>query len=132
MRAELSFTRDRTKQLSPTSSTFSSELSGVLDKLTLRRRLGLSRILEVDVEDGCSKFAGRSANLGERIVKPALAALSLLDGLGESLMVDLILTCFCWLIRGEVCLLTKRFYGRCYDTIIMENCSSKIDRDELE
>lgn len=101
MRAELSFTRDRTKQLSPTSSTFSSELSGVLDKLTLRRRLGLSRILEVDVEDGCRKFAGRSANLGERIVKPALTALSLLVGLGESLMVDLILTCFCWL-RGEV------------------------------
>jgi hypothetical protein len=88
MRAQLSSNRwDRKKNLSPTSSTFSSDLSGVLVKLTLRRRVGFSRIL--DVADGCRKFAGRSANLGERIVKPALAALTLLDGLGESLMVDL-------------------------------------------
>jgi hypothetical protein len=88
MRAQLSSNRwDRKKNLSPTSSTFSSDLSGVLVKLTLRRRVGFSRILEV--ADGCRKFAGRSANLGERIVKPALAALTLLDGLGESLMVDL-------------------------------------------
>jgi hypothetical protein len=88
MRAQLSSNRwDRKKNLSPTSSTFSSDLSGVLVKLTLRRRVGFSRILEV--ADGCRKFAGRSANLGERIVKPALAVLTLLDGLGESLMVDL-------------------------------------------
>jgi hypothetical protein len=57
-----------------------------------------------EAENGIGRFAGRSDSLGEesrglraRIVEPALAALSLWDGMDVSLMVDLDL---CFFVKG--------------------------------
>jgi hypothetical protein len=98
MRADFSCNRDKVKQSSPIRSMLSTDSPDVLrlslEKLTLRRRVGFSRMAEV--ENGSGRFAERSDSLGvesmglrARIVEPALTALTLLDGVDVSLIVDL-------------------------------------------
>jgi hypothetical protein len=107
-RPEFFCNRDKVKQLSlprlilSTDSPDVSRLS--LEKLTLRRLVGFSRMAEV--ENGSGKFAGRSDSLGvestglrARIVEPALTALTLLEGVDVSLMV-LILMYFVFKTSG--------------------------------
>ena len=96
MQAEFSCKWDKKKQLLPPRSMFLTDSPDMMsrpshEKLTLRRRTG------AEVENGIGRLtAGRSDSLREeaiglrgRIVEPALAALTLLNGMDVSLMVDL-------------------------------------------